>query len=285
METGDAASLSNKPLFMEPNQIKDAHFLDILFEGRNKAYGAYELRKTYNGRMVKSMVVMGSVVGLLLLGGVVSGKAKRTAKMEVGEEVILEKVADPPPPVTPPPPRVVQPLVATIAFTRPLIVKDDVKTDVKPPENDSLDYARIGATTTKGTSEDDVVGPPSNGTVGAVVEAPKRTESEDIFFTVEIEASYPGGMAAWVRFLNKNFHYPDEEATQGIGGTVLVQFVVDLDGNVSDVKIISGPEDNGLREEALRVIRKSGKWVPAVQNGRHVKSYRRQPVIFAAVPE
>jgi hypothetical protein len=63
METKGVASLSNKPLFMEPNQIKEAHILDILFDGRNKEYGAYELRKSYNRRMVKSMLVMGSVVG------------------------------------------------------------------------------------------------------------------------------------------------------------------------------------------------------------------------------
>jgi protein TonB len=66
---------------------------------------------------------------------------------------------------------------------------------------------------------------------------------------------------------------------------VVVQFVVDLDGNVSEAKAISGPETGGLREEAERVIRKSGKWVPAVQNGRRVKSYRRQPVIFSIVQE
>ena len=60
----------------------------------------------------------------------------------------------------------------------------------------------------------------------------------------------------------------------------MVQFVVDVDGTVSDVKAISGPETGGLREEAVRVIKKSGKWVPALQNGRSVKAYRRQPVTF-----
>src|SRR5580692_10177977 len=113
METGGARSLSNKPLFMEPNQIKEAHILDILFDGRNKEYGAYELRKTYNRRMVKSMVVMGSVVVMICVGGAVMGfgKGGRVRGPLMEDSVNLAVVADPPPP-TPPPPKVLQPQVA-----------------------------------------------------------------------------------------------------------------------------------------------------------------------------
>ena len=77
---------------MEPNQIKDADFLDILFEGRNKEYGAYELRKTYNRRIVKALFVTGSVIGLLFIGGYVAGfgKGKKVAPPEV-EDVVLDK--------------------------------------------------------------------------------------------------------------------------------------------------------------------------------------------------
>jgi protein TonB len=63
-------------------------------------------------------------------------------------------------------------------------------------------------------------------------------------------------------------------------GTVVVQFIVDKEGNVSDVSAISGPSEGGLRDEAVRVIKKSGKWTPAVQNGRQVKSYKKQPIVF-----
>jgi protein TonB len=267
---------------MEPNQIKDADILDILFEGRNKEYGAYELRKTYNRRMVKSMAVMGSVVILVLLGGVVSGleKSKRVG-MEVGGDVILQAAVDPPPPPVPPPPRVLPPpQVATRIFTPPLIVKEDVKATDRPPENDDLEKYRIGTVNKEGALDGDNAGPPSNGAIAGVVEAPKKQEPDEPLMIVEIDASFPGGMTQWARFLNKNLRYPDEAMNLGLGGTVVVQFVVDLDGNVSDVKAISGPEAGGMREEAERVIRRSGKWVPAVQNGRHVKAYRRQPVTF-----
>jgi protein TonB len=279
-------SLSNKPLFMQPNQIKEANFLDILFDGRNKEYGAYELRKTYNRRVVKSMFVMGSVVTLLFVGGAVMGlgKGKRVKPIEIGGEVELIKLTDPTPP-TPPPPRVVQPQVRTVIFTAPLIVKNDVKPDEKPPENAELDNVKIGTVNKEGNSDEGVQGPPVSEGAAGVVETVKKPEDDGPLLIVEIDAKFPGGMQAWARFLNKNLRYPEEAISQGQGGTVVVQFVVDLEGNVSDVKAIGGPETGGLKEEAERVIKRSGKWEPAIQNGRHVKAYRRQPVTFVPAPE
>ena len=81
-----------------------------------------------------------------------------------------------------------------------------------------------------------------------------------------------------MRYLNKTLHYPDEAVSNEIQGDVVVQFIVDKEGNVSDVEAISGPAE--LREEAARVIKKSGKWTAAIQNGRQVKSYKKQPVKF-----
>jgi protein TonB len=275
--------LIKKPLFMEPNQIKDAHILDILFEGRNKEYGAYDLRMTYNRRIVKAMVFTGSVVVLVLFGSLVlgSGKGVWVTRFDVDDSVNL-KVVDQPTIVPPPPKLTPPPQVAQIRMTTIRIVPDkDVNPKEKPPENKDIDDAKIGTVNTAGVADGDIVGPPvASGAAAGVVEAPKKADDDAPFTRVEIDASFPGGMTQWARFLNKNLRYPDEAINQGIGGTVMVQFVVDLDGNVSDVKAISGPETGGLREEAERVIKKSGKWVPAIQNGRHVKAYRRQPVTF-----
>jgi protein TonB len=284
VESNGAASLRYKPLFMEPNQIKNADILDILFEGRNKEYGAYELRKTYNRRMVKSMIAMGSVVILVMVGGVVSGlgKAKGAALM-IEDSVILAGTQDPPPP-PPPPLRVVQLPVATLPFTTPRIVKEDVKPDERPPENDSLEHVQIGTTTTKGATDIDIAGPPvGEGIPSGVLTGPKKSDGDDRFIPVEKEAEFPGGLEAWARFLNKTLRYPDQAMSIDIQGTVTVQFVVDVDGSVSNVRVVSGPEEGGLREEAVRVIKKSGKWVPALQNGRSVKAYRLQPVVFKVV--
>ncbi len=285
METDGARSLSNKPLFMEPNQIKNADILDILFEGRNKEYGAYELRKTYNRRMVKSMVVMGSVVILVLVGGVVSGlgKVKREGRIMIEDSVNLKDVADQKP-VVPPVVRVVPPPVAQIRMVTVRIVPDD-QADKKdaPPENDAAVNVQIGTSNRAGDASGDIVGPPSDGVVSGVVAAPKKSEDETGFIPIEKEAEFPGGVLAWGRFLTRNLRVPDDAVNRGVDGTVVVQFVVDVDGSVSDVKAVSGPEEGGLREEAVRVIKKSGKWVPALQNGRYVKAYRAQPVVFRVV--
>jgi len=270
--------------YMEPNQIKDADILDILFEGRNKDYGAYELRKTYNGRIKKAMFLTGAVVGLLCIGYFVAGGTKGKMRPLKDEgEVVLTEVEQPDKVLPPPPPPKVQPppQVAMRQFTTPVIVKTEVPPDEKPPLQDELDQVKIGTANVKGTADVGIETPPVSDGEKGVVEAPKKQDDDDALFRkVEIESSFPGGTQAWARFLNKNLHYPDEGMSNGVEGTVMVQFIVDKDGHISDAVAISGPEQGGLREEAIRVIKKSGQWTPAVQNGRYVKSYKRQPVIF-----
>jgi protein TonB len=120
------------------------------------------------------------------------------------------------------------------------------------------------------------------------------------FTQVQIEAHYPGGDSAWNQFCFKNLDYPYGARVNLIQGTVVVQFTVDTDGNLSDIHAISGPytstgggphtsvaggadeneRDGGLREEAVRVVKLSGKWVPAVQNGHKVRAYRKVPLMF-----
>ena len=272
-----------KPFIMQPNQIKDADILDILFEGRNKDYGAYELRKTYNRRITKAMMGTGAVIALLFLGWVLSGmKASHAAALIPPTDVELANVKEPDKPMPIPPVVKVQTQpVAIRQFTAPIIVKTDVPPDEKPPIQDELEQVKIGTANVKGSADEGIEGPPSTGAVAGVVEAPAKKDDDDgIFRSVEIESSFPGGVQAWARFLNKNLRYPDEALSKEIQGIVMVQFIVDKEGNISDVTTLSGPDDGGLREEAIRVIKKSGKWTPAQQNGRYVKSYKRQPVIF-----
>jgi TonB family protein len=101
---------------------------------------------------------------------------------------------------------------------------------------------------------------------------------DKIFTKVEIESEYPGGPGAWSRFLINNLHYPVPAVSDEIQGDVIVVFIVDKEGNISDIHPISGPPE--LRQEAVRVIKKSGKWTAAVENGRQVKSYKQQPIRF-----
>ena len=270
---------------MESNKIMQADILDILFDGRNKEYGAYDLRKTYNKRLYKAIAVTGTVIVLVMVGGMVMGRGGKKVKMiQTGPEIELVDVAKKvePPPVIPPPVQLPPPQVRMTAFTPPRIVPtDQVRPEDMPPEQDDLDKVKIGAANKEGNDFDGTVGPTPSDNGTGVVEAPKKKDDEpEIWTKVEIDAAYPGGMPAWMRFMNKSFQYPEDALSKEIGGTVVVQFVVDKEGNVSDVQAVSGPTDGGLREEAVRVIRKSGKWTPAIQNGNNVKAYKRQPIIF-----
>ena len=268
---------------MDATTILNCDVLDIVFDGRNKEYGAYELRKSYNRRLVKAIVITSGVLLLFFVGcsivGRTQGEKARPANIDdVDLTSVKDHVAEPPP-VVPPPKPVVQ--VAMKAFTVPKIVKE-VPKDERPPEQEQLDDVKIGTVNTDGAKDDGTVapaGPVGDGGKG-VVEAPKKESDDAVFLPVEFEAQFPGGMAAWARFLHKNLNYPSDAQDNGVQGTVVVQFVVDRDGNVSDVEAISGPEKGGLREEAVRVIKRSGKWTPGNQNGKGVKSYKRQPVTF-----
>lgn len=100
------------------------------------------------------------------------------------------------------------------------------------------------------------------------------------FTKIEIEPSFPGGDSAWNRYLGKNLHYPDDAINYGVSGTVWVQFIVNTDSTIEDVHAISGPTNGGLPEEAVRVIKKSGKWVPGIQNGYWERAYVKRPIKF-----
>lgn len=272
---------------MDIEKLLKSDYLDIIFHGKNKEYGAYQLRKSYNKHFFIAMGGMISLVLLIFIGSVVAGFHKNSKKQTfVVEDVQLEEIkeakVDPPPP---PKPRIDPPKIQIIKFTPPKIVKnDEVKKEDKPPEQNQIDSVKIGPINQQGTKDDGIAGPPVNDNGKGVIEAPKASgdgENYDKLFTkVEIEASFPGGGPAWARFLNRNLHYPDGAIAANIQGTVVVQFIVDKDGSVSEIKALEGPEEGGLREEAIRVIKKSGKWTPAIQNGRQVKCYKKQPISF-----
>jgi protein TonB len=272
---------------MEANKILSADVLDIIFEGRNKDYGAYDLRKSYNKRLITSLLTVAAICLLLFLGYLVSSLLEKNAEKNavVVQDVQLEEIKqeekkeEPPPPPPPKPPE--PPKVEMAKFTPPKIVKDEeVKEDEKPPEVEKLEETKIGTMNQEGQKDEGIVAPPVEDAGKGVVEAPKKDDEDwDKTFTkVEIESEYPGGAAAWQRYLNRNLRYPQEAIDNEVQGAVVVQFIVDKEGNVSDVEAISGPQE--LRAEAVRVIKKSGKWTPAVQNGRQVKSYKKQPIVF-----
>ena len=266
---------------MDAANILSADVLDIIFDARNKEYGAYDLRKNYRRRLMKAVVTMFLAVVLLLVAYLLMATIKPKPKGTVDvKDVELANVNDKKKveliQLIQPPKQIDQPKVRTIKDMVPLIVKDNVPTDV--PEQKDVDDAKIGNANVDGKADDGIQGPPVDEKTG-VVDAPKKQDDvETIFTKVEIESQYPGGVSAWAAFLNRKLNYPQDAFDSGIEGTVIIQFIVDLQGNVSDVTAISGPEE--LRAAAINVIKQSNKWTPAIQNGKTVKSYKRQPITF-----
>ena len=271
---------------MDANKILTADFLDLVFEGRNKEYGAYQLRKSYNKRLITALIVTASVLLLLFLGSVLANVlSKNSGSMVVEKEVSLEEVKQPekkPDPVIPPPPKMPEPPKIEMAkFTPPLIVPDkEVKEDEKPPVQEKLEEAQIGTINQEGAKDEGVVAPPVEKGTGEVV-APKQdlTDYDQIFTKVEVAASFPGGIDGWRRYLERNLAYPEAAQENGTQGVVRVQMVVDKDGNITEVQALNDPGE-GLAEEAMRVIKKGPKWVPAEQNGRKVTYRFVQTVTF-----
>lgn len=105
------------------------------------------------------------------------------------------------------------------------------------------------------------------------------SKSYGLFAKIEMESKFPGGDAGWRRYLSENFVYPQKAIRKKIQGTVIVQFIVDKEGKVTDVQVVK-PVDPLLDAAAIQLIKSSPDWTPAVQNGRNVKSYKKQPIVF-----
>ncbi|HZF63616.1 MAG TPA: energy transducer TonB [Chitinophagaceae bacterium] len=276
---------------MEANKILSSDILDLVFEGRNKAYGAYELRKTYNKRITTAMLITGGVAVLIFLTSFIVNSLEdpNAAKLDV-KEVVLENIQEeekklePPPP---PPPKQEPPKVEMTKFTPPKIVEDqEVKKEDIPPEVEKLQDTKIDVVSQEGIKDQGLATPPVVDEGKQVVEAPKVEDENKIFEKVEVEASFPGGDAGWRRFLERNVNgqvASDNGAPTG-SYTVVVQFIVDKQGNISEVRPLT-KHGHGMEDEAVRAIKRGPKWVPAIQNGRNVNAYRKQPITFVVQSE
>jgi periplasmic protein TonB len=275
---------------MDVNKILSSDLLDLVFEDRNKSYGAYELRKTYKKRLTIALACT-AVVALLALGGsLLASQLKKNTKKTTDNEVVLteikqeeEKKVEPPPP---PPPKVEPPKVEMTKFTPPKIVKDEeVKKEDIPPEVEKLEETKIDVQSQEGAKDEGI--PTAVIDEGKqVIEEKKEEDENKIFEKVEVEASFPGGEREWRKYLERNLdaNTPVDNGAPEGSFTVVVQFIVDKEGNISDVRPLT-KHGFGMEDEAVKIIKKGPKWVAAIQNGRSVKAYRKQPVTFVVAAE
>lgn len=269
---------------MDTNKILSASLIDIIFDGRNKDYGAYELRKTYS-RRIKKALFLTFFTALLAVGGVVLATTvkKNRPDYKITEGVMITSIDDKKPDKLPEPvkPETPDQPVQTAKFTEPEIVEQP---DTPPPSTDDLATAKIDIDTKAGKPDegDPDPGPQDlDGNRGIIEDKPvKETGPAE---TVDIDAKFDGN---WKRFLetNLNAETPVENNAPEGRYSVVIRFVVDVDGSISDVTALTA-HGYGLEQEAIRVIKKSKKWEPAFLNGTHVKAYKKQVIVFEVMGE
>ncbi|MDE3252506.1 MAG: energy transducer TonB [Bacteroidota bacterium] len=275
---------------MDINKILSADILDILFDGRNKEYGAYDLRKSYRKRIRYALIGMILVCLLMVVGALVANSDKKSKQQIVVADMTLENVdqqKQPEPPPPPPPPKMEPPKVEIAKFTPPKIVKDEeVKPEEEIKEVEKLEDTKIGTINQEGAKDEGIIAPPVEKSTG-VVAAPKVEEDYDKVFTVvQIPAEFPGGLPQWTKYLERNLNrdLPVDNGAPPGKYTVVVSFIVSKTGDISDVQALNDP-GYGTKAEAIRVIQKGPKWKPAVQNGRNVIYRHKQSITFVVSEE
>ena len=273
---------------MSKIDLIDNSWVDLVFEGKNQAYGAYQLRKSTGSRNAKALISM--FVGFAIIAAIVIAKVqienaiarsvaveqdveltklaeKKEAKVEKKEQPKVEKVE-------------VEKVKSSVKFTAPEIKKDsEVKPEeeLKSQEDLNKTNTAIGAFDVKGNDE----------SAGEVLKAkeviaqpePPKQEETKVFDVVEEMPSFPGGPGALMSFLSSNIKYPVVAEENGIQGRVIVAFVVERDGSITDVRVVKSV-DQSLDKEAVRVVKSMPHWIPGKQNGSAVRVKYTVPVTF-----
>ncbi len=267
---------------MDSSKFQNSDYLDILFEGRNKNYGGYELRRNYPKRVKRSLLVLAGITLAVAAYGITSRgpaiiippKPLPTVCALVGPPPIDPKKPVPPPmPAAAPPP-----VTPAIKFLPPVITPDEeVKEIEKPPEMSDLKNAFAGEETREGDpSSLTLPGTNSTGSTGTGLTEKKTPPPAEIPVYVEQMPAFNGSIN---KYLSDNIVYPEAPREAGIDGRVVIRFIVSEDGSVTGATVEKGV-NNALDAEALRVVNGMPKWKPGKQNGRPVKVYYRVPVKF-----
>lgn len=262
---------------------------EMVFEGRNKEYGAYRLRKNAGKRNLYSLITI-FIAALAIWGGIslvkfVESRTKSVAQTSVAELSALNQpkkkaeVKQQQKVKLEQPEKVVERVKSSVKFTAPVIKKDDEvkpEDELKTQEELMNTKTAIGALDVKGNDD-------AGGEVlklkEAVAQPEPKPEVEKVFDVVEQMPSFPGGPSALMEWLSNNVKYPVVAQENGVQGRVVVSFVVERDGSITDVKVVRGV-DPSLDKEASRVVRAMPRWIPGKQNGSAVRVKYNVPVAF-----
>lgn len=274
--------------------LYDPKWVEMVFAGKNKEYGAYQLRKGTSGRNIKALLIL--VIAAALVGGFLAWKVieqkqaeEQQAYMEAMQLAKLQQQAKKEEkkkePVKPKiePKKEIPVARETQKFTAPVIKKDElVKEENQVKQMDKLDEkVAVGTENKEGTKSRLAEAVRSDIAVAAPPPppAPKPEVSNKVFDVVEEMPHFPGGPAALQAFLSSNTKYPVVAQENGVQGRVIVSFVVERDGSITDVRVVRSV-DPSLDREASRVVRSMPRWSPGKQNGSTVRVKYTVPVVF-----
>lgn len=271
--------------------LYDPKWVDMVFDGKNKSYGAFQLRKGTSSRNIKSLIIL--VIAAALVGGFLAWKVieqkqaeQQAAYMEAMELSKLQKEAK-----KQEKKQVVKPKVEpkkeipvarqTQKFTAPVIKKDElVKEENQIKQMDKLDdKVAVGTENHEGTKDRNVEAVRNDIAVNTPPPAPKEEVTNKVFDVVEVMPSFPGGQGALMSYLSSHTKYPVVAQENGVQGRVTVSFVVERDGSITDVHVVRSV-DPSLDREAARVISSMPNWQPGKQNGSAVRVKFNVPVQF-----
>ena len=268
-------------MFESKLDILKTEWIDVVFTDRNKAYGAYDLRKE-NSKNTNKALVIGVILFVVLISAqtiinFVSGFIpKATDKVKIVNVVLL-----PPPPLDqkkppPPPPEPPKPKIDQVKFPPP-VVKPDNEVKEQPPTVKELEVADPGQKTVKGDPNANITidEPVGNSDVKQVTEE----DPNKIFTAVEKDPAFKGGIENFYAYLRKNVRYPAVAKENNVQGKVFLTFVVEKDGSLTDIKVVRGI-GSGCDDEAIRVLKASPHWQPGIQNGRPVRVQYTMPISF-----
>ena len=249
-------------------------WLDIVFEGKNKAYGAYELRKSNTKTTVRALIIGAVLFSVLVAAPLIMSLLPDSSGDDDSLDTKIVTMKLPPkkeepkkdlPPPPPPPPKVDQ-----VKFVKPVVAKAEEVTE-EPPKITEIKDKKLGNVTIKGDPDAELTVEPVGNGPAAVVE-----EDNSIYNTagIEVKPDFPGGMEKFYKFVGNNYQTPEED---GLKGKVYVTFVVEKDGSLTDIKVIRDI-GYGTGKEAIRVLNKCPKWTPGEQNGKKVRVLYSLPI-------
>ena len=276
--------------------LSSKEWTDIVFEGKNKEFGAYQLRSTSDRRHNKA--VLFTIIGLIvvLVGGYFWGmysdykraeyEAQLQAQLEqqlaaLAEEPVEEDQPEENQAIEEPEPEQATPeeILNTIKDTQIAVVADtEVKEDITSKDEVQESTAAAGATTfDKGTDDLNVVREHKDEII--VEEKKPEPKEDEIFTAVEQMPQFPGGDAELYKWISSHIKYPTMAAENNIQGRVTVRFVVKEDGSIGRVEVLRG-KDPDLDKEAQRVVKTLPKFIPGKMNGRAVQVWYTLPINF-----